>query len=144
MASHLTQNIIQTPPHNFQGPAVLTFWGAAHLWSFSPSLKASSMFLRHAGPLSGLFPQPDMPFPRDLHDQLPQHCQVLTKKSHFHQKSSSWSVVARPLFLKLCSTLQYFMCLFHALVLSLVFIFKHTRYLLLLSLYSLLPNSDLN
>ena len=49
MASHLTQNIIQTPPHNFQGPAVLTFWGAAHLWSFSPSLKASSMFLRHAG-----------------------------------------------------------------------------------------------
>ena len=48
MASHLTQNIIQAPPHNFQGPAVRTS-GAAHLWSFSPSLTASSMFLRRTG-----------------------------------------------------------------------------------------------
>ena len=104
----------------------------------APVALARRPFLRHMGPLSGLFPQPEIPFPRDLHDQLPLHCQVLTKKSRFHQKSSSWSVVARPLFLKLGSTPQYFMWPFHALVLSLVFIFKHTRYLFLLFIITLL------
>ena len=112
----------------------------------APVPLASWLFLRPAGPVRGSSLSLKCPFPRYLHDSLPQPCQVLTKKSRFHQKSSSWSVVPRPLFVKLYSTPQYVMCPFHALVFSLVFIiFKHTRYLLLcLSLYSLLPNSGLN
>lgn len=37
----------------------------------APVTLARRLFLRHAGPLLGLSPQPEMPFLRHLHGQLP-------------------------------------------------------------------------